>query len=78
MQLEDGYVEVPVMLGFDKDKVIGSLKVKVEELPKTTNYVFTIGYKELGDNGHSLFGVSLLSDEEYSKYLIWEAAGKPE
>jgi hypothetical protein len=71
-------IEIPVMLGFDKEKVIGSLKINVEELPKTPEYVFSLGYRLLdAEGGHQLFGVSLLTDQEYKKYLKWDEAGRP-
>lgn len=73
----DSFVTVPVMLGFDKERIIGSLRIKKDELPKTTDYVFTIGYRATSATEGELFGVSLLSDKEYLNYLKWEEDGKP-
>jgi len=73
-------IEVPVLLNYDYDKIIGYLKVDESYLPPDGNYVFSLGYavkdadydKDIDDiviTKHKLLCVSLQTDEQYLEYL---------
>jgi len=80
---EEGYTEVPVLVGFDQNQCIGSLRIKTSQLPATPNFVFSLGYQTVGpckfaqgeipttdySGEYKLFCVSLTSDDSYIGFL---------
>jgi len=46
MNKEKEYIEVPVLVGFDCNERIGTLKVLKDSLPEIPNFHFSIGYIE--------------------------------
>ena len=82
--VEELYITVPVTDNFNTNKVIGSLSVLKSELPKSPNFVFSLGFKALDciDNSskdtihdtpytgnYELVEVSIVHDTIYHKYL---------
>lgn len=81
--MSEKFVTVPVVLGFDRSKVVGELRILESALPPTPDFVFSIGYKatekcdtpprdipktqHLGS--YSLGAVSIVSDSDYAGYL---------
>lgn len=69
-------IDVPVLIGFDQTKCIGTLHIDETKLPIMADYVFAISYrvdqagpKHQFDTIKELVAVSLQSDEEYFAYL---------
>jgi hypothetical protein len=60
---------IPIVLDWDYDKEIGWMTVDTDELPKSPDFVFAIGYRQEQDPRYVINAVSVLSDEKYKKYL---------
>ena len=65
-------IQVPVTIGFDRHRAIGSLRVDADLLPAGENYVFAIK----GQLNHrekvkhfELLEVSVVTDEDFLDYL---------
>lgn len=70
-------ITVPVLIGFDQTRQIGTLNIDEKYLPEYSNYVFSIGYRanklDLSPNRidkvEALLEVSLLTDDQYIGFL---------
>ncbi len=72
---------VPVTLGFDRSKVIGSMRIDVRQLPPAPTFVFSLAFEALEFvepfevrskeyvGRYLLSGVGLVSDADYLSYL---------
>lgn len=43
----DLLITVPILQGFDPDKIIGSVQILKSKLPDTPNFSFSLGYRIL-------------------------------
>lgn len=62
-------INVPVVVNFDHEKIIGIMSIDETKLPSTPEYVFSIGYRYSSNTEHHLMCISLMWDKEYQKYL---------
>lgn len=64
-------ITIPVTIGFDSSKVIGSMTIDSDKLPKDYDFVFSLGVKveKPTSNGYELCMVGTVDDEVYYKYL---------
>ena len=71
-------IQVPVTIGFDRHRAIGTLRVDADLLPEGENFVFAvkgqINHREKTKK-FELLEVSVLSDAEFMEYL--DAQTKP-
>jgi hypothetical protein len=75
-------ITVPVVLGFDDRRKIGTLTIDEDALPETPDFVFALGYlskdARLDANGrvvttsYDLICVSVQPDEAYAAFLANE------
>lgn len=66
--------EIPVVLGFDPRRQIGTLRIDETQLPPTPDFVFALGYTTKGSGeGYELVAVSVVADSNYIRFLEDEA-----
>ena len=65
--MRDEFITVPIVKDFDQDRVIGELRIRASDLPKSPNFVFSLGYKS--GEPYRLVCVSPVSDDSYLGYL---------
>ena len=69
------YIEVPVTIGFDMRKIVGTLKILKEALPSDVDWCFSLGYEvtdafydndsNLVVNKYKLKTIGLIPDIKY-------------
>lgn len=73
---ENEFTVVPVTVDFDERRVIGEMRILTAELPKTPDFVFSLGYRafsgNVGESSYDLLTVSLVQDTKYAGYLRQE------
>lgn len=64
-------INIPVILNFEYDKVIGRLEIDETQLPPMPRYCFSIGYSLLDSDTdkYELVCISPVMDGVYKQYL---------
>lgn len=68
---KDSYVEVPVVLNFDHEKIVGSVRILKSVLPPTPRWCLSLGYRKTDEapDEYQLMCVSIVPDADYADFL---------
>ena len=74
-------IEIPIHLNFDHNKIIGMARLRKDALPKTPNWVLSLGFTvlEMKDGNiteYELVQLGLITDKDFRGYLNQTQEGR--